>query len=302
MKLLKALVIAVVSCGLLLGAVSPALAAGPDNKGETGCWWVGKVEVVRGIASVGSLTSSSPPGATGVIDVDSQTIYVTANTTYKVPGLETAGINDIDGKYVVTQCDKIDSVLWARYVIVVPGRPENGKPEYGYHHYTGNVTAYNYDPSTGGNITMQEKSGNTTFFQINDGHFKIMPPGSTVAVGDWVTVIGYRESSSGSLIAVGVYVYPTPPILSGRISGNITAIDTIGDTITINSTTIAYNNSTLFVLRGVPAAAVGQEATVFYTEQSGTKTAKLVLVGEADPGEVWPQLAQAGLVQPGSNH
>jgi hypothetical protein len=201
MRLLRILGIVVVICGLLLVAALPALAAGPG----TGCWWEGKVEVVRGQASIS--TVRQPSGATGVINVNGKTIYVTANTTYRVPGLKTAGISDIDGKYIVAQCDIAGTELWARHVIVVPGRLEGGEPEYGYKHYTGNVTTYDYDPNMGGTITIQDKSGNLIPFQINAGNFRILPPDATVAAGESVTVIGYRESPSSQLIAVAVFVY-----------------------------------------------------------------------------------------------
>jgi hypothetical protein len=204
MRLLRTLVIAVVICGLLLVAALPALAAGPGT-GDRGRWWEGKVEVVRGQASVNA--GSPPSGATGVINVNSKTIYVTANTTYKVPGLKTADISDIDGKYIVAQCDIAATWLWARHVIVVPGRLEGGEPEYGYKHYTGNVTTSDYDPNMGGTITIQDKSGNLIPFQINAGNFRIVPSGATVAAGEWVTVIGYGESASTQLMALGVRKY-----------------------------------------------------------------------------------------------
>jgi hypothetical protein len=287
MRLLRTIVIAVVICGLLLGAALSALAVGP-GKADKVRWWEGKIEVVQGQASINA--TSPAPGATGVINVDSKTIYVTANTTYKVPGLKTATISDIDGKYIVTQCDITATGLWARHVILAPSRLEGGKPEYGYQHHAGNVTAYSYDPSLGVNIAIQDKSGNLTPFQINDGNFRIMPPDATVAVGEWVTVISYRESPSSQLIAVGVYVYPPRPFTGPqRVSGLITAID--GSTITIADTPIDYNDSTLFVLRGVPAA-VNQEATVFYTEHDGSKIAKVVLVETAHLSEIWAQFGQ----------
>lgn len=294
MKLFKTLIIALVICGLLLGAASPALAVGP-GKVEKGRWWEGKVEIVQGKASVSSV--SPPAGATDVVNVDSKTIYVSANTTYKVPGLKTAGINDIDGKYIIAQCDKTNSGLWARHVIVVPGKSEGGKQEYGYQHYTGNVTDYNYDPNTGGNITIQDKSGNTIAFQINDGQFKIMPPGATVAVGDWVTVIGHRESPNGPLIAVGVSVYQPRPHGPVHISGQISYIN--GSIITIVSTNISYNNTTFFVLRGVPGVALNQQATILYTQLGDNKTAKLVLVGVEDLSRIWSQFGEGvmGLIK-----
>jgi hypothetical protein len=282
MKSLKTLFIALIIGGLLLGAVSPALAASPD-KGDKAPWWQGKVEVVQGKASISNV--SLPSGATGAISVDNETIYVTANTTYKVPGLETAGINDIDGMYIVAQCDKTDSGLWAQHIMGIPGW-NNGKPEYGYQHYTGNVTAYNYDPNAGGSITIQDKSGNTIPFQINDGNFKIMPPGATVAAGDWVTVVGHREATNGPLIAVGVSVFQaSSQAASGHISGQISYIDE--SIITIANTNITYNGTTLFVLRGVTAVEVNQQATIFYTQQGDNKTANMVLVGVEDTSKIW---------------
>ena len=289
MRLLRTLVITVVIGGLLLAAALPSLAAGA-GKGNGGRWWEGKVEIVRGQATINA--TSLPVGATGAIDVDSKTIYATANTTYKVPGLKTATISDIDGKYIVAQCDITATGLWARHVIVVPGRSQGGKPEYHYQHHAGNVTAYSYDPDIGGSITIQDKSGNLIAFQINAGNFTIKPSGATVAVGEWVTVISRRESAGSQLIAVGVYVHaPTSLNGAGRVSGLISAID--GGTITIAGTPISYNSSTLFVLRGVPAA-VNQQATIFYSEQDGTRIAKLVLVGAADLSEIWSQFGQSG--------
>lgn len=208
MNLLRTLVFAVVICGLLVGAALPVLAADPGN-GDRGRWWEGKVEVVRGQASINA--DSLPLDGTGAISVDSKTIYATANTTYKVPGLKPAEISDIDGKYIVVQCDVAAGGLWARHVIVVPGRLEGGQSEYGYKHYAGSVTTYDYDPSMGDSITIQDKSGNLIPFQINEGDFRIMPSGTTVAAGDWVTVVGYRESLTAELIALGIWVHlPSP--------------------------------------------------------------------------------------------
>lgn len=204
MRLLRTLVIAVVICGLLLGAALPALADGL-GAGDRGCWWEDKVEVVRGQASVNP--GSPPPGAAGVIDVNSQTVYVTADTTYKLPGLKSATISDIDGKYIVVQCDVAAAELWARHVIVVPGRLGSGKPEYGYRHYAGSITTYSYQPNTGGTITIQDKSGDLVSLQISAGNFEILPSDATVAVGEWVTVVGYGESPSTQLVALGLRVY-----------------------------------------------------------------------------------------------
>lgn len=314
MKLLKTLVIAVVIGGLLLGATVPALAAGgvtntqpgasfapgPD-KGGKGRWWEGKVEIVRGTVTRVPSDTGAP---SGVITVDNTTdIYVTANTTYKVPGLGWgARLLDItDGMYIVAQCDRMtNNELQSRYVTLVPG-----KSEYRYQHYTGNVTAY--DPS-GGSITIEEKSGKTIPFVIIAGKFNIMPPGANVTVGDWVTVIGYRESPSSPLIAVGVCVYqPRPWAGPERISGNITGIDETNKTITITkdttSTSISYNGNTFFVLRGV-LGLLSQKATIFYAEQGSNKIAKLVLVGVEDVPGILTQLqeAGAGLWKQGQGH
>lgn len=318
MKLFKTLIIVVVIGGLLLGASLPALAAGsvtntqsaasfaPNSGNEgKGHWWEGKVEIVRGKVT-------GVPGDSGVpsdvIKVDDKDIHVTADTIYKVPGLGRAGtLSDIkDGMYIVAQCDKTDSGLQARYVIVVPG-----KSEYRYQHYTGTVTGYTYDPNAGGTITITDRSGNnTTTFTIIDGNFKILPAGATVQNGDWVTVVGYRESSSSQPIAVGVMVYPGQPSEVAwpgleRVTG---VIHISGTTITVDTTpsvTVNYDDTTIFVLRGVPAAD-GQTATVFYQVQSGgtNDLAKFVLVGTDLPrimaGLGKPTTAEPAKESPGS--
>lgn len=217
MKLLGTLGIIVVICGVLLGASFPALADGP-GMGEKGPWWEGKIEVVRGQASINP--GSVPPGATGVINVNSRRIYVTADTVYKVPGPETAGISDIDGKYIATQCDIAATELWARYVIAIPGRSEGGEPEYGYRHYAGRVTAYDYEPTVGGTIAIRDKPGSQISFRINGGDFRIMPPDATVAVAEWVTVISYRDGPAAQPVAAWVVVHSqkSPSFSHGGLS------------------------------------------------------------------------------------
>jgi hypothetical protein len=214
MRLLRTLVIAVVICGLLLVLALPGLAAGSGAE-DRQCWWEGKVEVVRGQASVNP--NSPPSGATGVLEVNGKTVYVTANTAYKVSGLKTAGMSDVDGEYIVAQCDIAAAELWARHVVIIPGGLDGGEPENVYKHYTGNVTNYSYQPNLGGTITVQDKSGNLISFQINAGNFGIMPSGATVAAGEWVTVVGYGGSASTRLMALGVCVYlQSPPSLSHK--------------------------------------------------------------------------------------
>lgn len=171
-------------------------------------------------------------------------------------------------------------------------KPDNGegavakRPAYSQH--TGNVTAFTYTEATGGNITIQAKSGTIVTFEIIAGKFKVLPKGAEVKIGAWVTVIGQRQPAQNRLIASGVVVHPPRRAPLKQITGTITAItesDNSTGTITVGTTVLKYDANTLFALRGVGIRVkVGQPATVSYREQSdGTLLAKKVLVGIKAP-------------------
>jgi hypothetical protein len=292
MKLLK-IIIAITLGGLLLGAPLPVLAAGnaanpqpavsflPERgKDDHGPWFHGKVKVIQGeVSAVG----------TGTITVDDKPITVPEGTRIQWPGQKDATLSDIQvGMRVVVLVDETDSTLTAHQIIVIPSKP--GPPE--YQHQVGEVTDYTAATSdSDGSITIKDKSGETTTFTIIFDKFKILPPGATVEVGKWVTVLSHRDPVQDKLIAFGVVVHTEKPS-EGPWAGleSITGTVSIsGDTITVDTTSVTYDDATIFVLRGVPTAD-GQTATIFYkTQTDGTKLAKFVLVNIDLPG------ARAGL-------
>lgn len=289
MKLSKTLVVLFLVGGLVLGTALPALATSspvsaqpavsylPDKDNGKEHWFDGKVKVVKG-----EVTDISG----NVIKVDSKDVIVTDNQTrYTIPGLGKEGsLADIEkGMEIVALGYEKDGKFYALQIAVIPGRPA-------YQHHVGTVTAFSYNETAGGSITIEEKSGKTVTpvtFDIIGGKFKVLPQGATVKVGDLVTVISHRDPAHNHLIASGVVVHqpkPTPQPWAGlkRITGTINNISentTDNKTITIGTTVLNFNDKTVFVLRGVLAVKIGQEATAFYSEQDSTRLAKAVLVG-----------------------
>jgi len=199
------------------------------------------------------------------------------------------------GMQIVVQAYKAgdDGILHARHIVVIPSRPIYG-------HHVGKVTAYD----EGVSITIEDRWGNEVAFDIDADSFKKLPPGvdmeEAVEEGRWVTVITRGHPMSGSRIAVGVVVHPTNPILARlrilnrleirllnrlewqgieRVNGTIT-VDEAEELITIDSTELNYDGSTIFILRGVPSIQ-GQSGIVFYKDE----LAKLVLV-RVEPSEI----------------
>jgi len=209
--------------------------------------------------------------------VDSKTIVVDNETEYKVPGLnKEAKLSDIKvGMQIVALCYEKGEKLYARQITVIASRLSYG-------HHVGEVVAYH----AGDNITIKDKWNNIVTFKIGES-FKILPNGATINVGDQVTVITRAHPLTGDRIAFGVVVHQQKPKVGlGSVSGNITAMTSAN--ITVGGTVLSYNATTIFVLRGIPGASTGggygfpltgQQATVFYREESGIKFAKLVLVG-----------------------
>ena len=284
MKVFRSLIILFLVVGLTLGAALPVSAntsssadqpqvsvqfdkGKPENEGK-GPWAEGKVKVIRGeVASIGSDN----------LTVDSRSIVVGGETTYKVPGLDKeAKLSDIKvGMQIVALCYEKDGKLYARQITVIASRLSYG-------HHVGEVVTYN----AGDNITIKDKWNNIVTFKIGE-NFKILPKGTAVNTGDQVTVITRAHPLTGDRIAFGVVVHhQKPKVELQSISGNITAMTSAN--MTVDGTVLSYNTTTIFVLRGIAAAPVGggygfpltgQQATVFYREEGGAKFAKLVLVG-----------------------
>ncbi|MDP2931559.1 MAG: DUF5666 domain-containing protein [Chloroflexota bacterium] len=276
MKLFKIIVPFLVA-GLVLGMALPALASPgaaaaqpatvafqPDkDKGKR----PEKINTVRG--EVKAISGS-------VITVNDKSVVTDNATRFKVPGLgRDATLADIAvGMQVTALVQQKDSQLYARQVMVTPGKP-------GAKHHVGTVTAYAYDTAAGGNITIETKKNETTTFAILAGKFKILPAGAAVKVGDNVTVISSRDTTQNRLIASGVVVHTVKPRPNPmkQVRGTITAIDETAKTVTIGTTVLTYNDQTIFELRGFPAVKTGQQAIAHYSKVDTTLVAKKVLVG-----------------------
>lgn len=154
---------------------------------------------------------------------------------------------------------------------------ENGNGNQAKAVIQGKVTAYN----TGDNITVQDKSGKSVTLEIIEGKFKILPKGTTVEVGDTVTVISHRAAAPNRPIATQVVVHPPrPPVLQVTgIINNISENSTDNGTITVGTTVLSYNDKTLIALRGALAVKVGQEATVFYRQLDNHTLATRIVIG-----------------------
>jgi len=307
MKLLKTMVVLTLVVGLLLGGVLPAQAdtgvtstqPSPPLKPEwgKGRWVLGKVEVIRGVVEEVVIEETPTEETPNKIilklsEEEFEEIIVGEATKFRVPTLgKEASLEDIEvGMQVVVQAYKAgdDGMLHARHIVVIPSRPIYG-------HHVGKLLEY----TDGEHITIEDKWENIITFDIV-GELKVLPPGTTVEEGDWVTVITRGHPLSGSRIAIGVVVHPTNPILARlrilnrleirllnrlewqgieRVNGTIT-VDEAEELITIDSTELNYDGSTIFILRGVPSVQ-GQSGIVFYKDE----LAKLVLV-RVEPSEI----------------
>ncbi|MDO8569146.1 MAG: DUF5666 domain-containing protein [Dehalococcoidales bacterium] len=277
-RMLKTLVIAVLALSLTVGIALPALANNGKTaasqtaislKADTDKEVKAKVQIIRG-------TVTKIDG--NVITINGKEVVVSDGTKYKIPGLKEVRLADIKvGMSLVAQTRLNNGKLEASHVIEVPGRIVSAQ-------HTGNVTAFTYDPTNGGSITIVTKAGQTVTFEIVGGKFKVLPKGAEVKVGETVTVASRRDTQN-RLIATGVVVHPAP---LQKISGNITALNEIGSdngTLTIGTTTLKYDASTVFTLRGAGLSIkVGQPATATYRAQTdGSLLAKQVQIG------TWPK-------------
>ncbi|MBI2857530.1 MAG: hypothetical protein HYX90_00510 [Chloroflexi bacterium] len=277
MKLAKILVSLLLALSLVLGIGLPALAdngkdgkpnvvANHQVKDEDGRWQI-RLEVIKG--TVTAISGDS-------ITVEHENVPVDAKTKYHIPTLgRQATLADIKvGMEVTVQGQRVNGHRVARQVNVVL------KVET----HTGNVTAYAYNATTGGSISITEKGTNLALtFDILPGKLNVSPKGSTPKVGDAVTIRAHRDPSSGRLVARSINILP-PPIQ--KVTGTITAIQEIGSdngTITIGTTVLQYGPRTVFSLRGVGLSVrVGQPAIGFYREIGGVNKATQIKVGN------WP--------------
>jgi len=274
---------------LLTGVLPTYAATGADNpqpslllkpdEGQGNRWQFGEVVIVRGEVTDVEVTGVG----SGEIEVDEETvIMVDEATKIRVPTLgSSATLDDIElGMKVAIQAYEIDDKLHARHIVVIPGKPQ-------YRHHVGIVTEY----EEGVSITIEDKWENTVTFEIAD-EFKVLPPGATVEEGKRVTVISRRDPAGDCLIARGVVVHSETPLLNrlrlmiglrladlSRVTG-IISVNESENLITVDDTELTYDDSTLFILRGVTSADE-QEGAVFYQDE----LARLVLV-RVDTSEI----------------
>jgi hypothetical protein len=286
MKLVKTVTMTTLVLGLLLFGVLPAQADSDASSPQPslplqpewgkGRWHWGKVEIIRG-----EVTLKGRDKGGDWVEVSEEKIYVEEGTRYGVPTLGNGGgLDDIEvGMKVVVQAYEEDGKLYARHILVIPGRLQ-------FRHHTGEVTEY----IEGESITIESRNGETYTFVIED-ELKILPKAASLEVGDWVTVISRRDPTTEELTATGVVVHPERPRerhtwrerLQLRLEGleQVSGIITTGDgVITVDSTELTYDSSTIFVLRGVTGVD-GENGTVFYEDD----LAKIVLVG-IGPSEI----------------
>jgi plastocyanin len=85
-------------------------------------------------------------------------------------------------------------------------------------HYSGNVTAFNYNPDTGGNISIEEIGGKTLSFGILAHKFNVQPQGATVKVGSHITVIVQTPPGATQPVAVGAEVVIPTQHFAGKVT------------------------------------------------------------------------------------
>jgi len=100
---------------------------------------------------------------------------------------------------MVHAAKQADGSFLASYVMVIPGKPAKL-------HHVGEVSAY----TEGQSVTILAKDGMEYTFQIND-MTKILPEGSTIKVGDTVTVIMPRILANQPMVAAGIVLHVMEP-------------------------------------------------------------------------------------------
>ena len=144
------------------------------------------------------------------ITIGSTTVTVRPATRYHIPGIPNATLADIRvGMHVTALIERIKGHVYAAVINVIPIT----------RYLVGKVTAYNYDPAKGGNISIEDRSGTTHTFDIATGNFSIRPQGGTITIGEHVTVVTRQLTPDDTPVAIGVVVSPT----LAHYSGNVTA-------------------------------------------------------------------------------
>lgn len=159
-----------------------------------------------------SLTLELKDGSTQVIKMDANTVikyptHFTPSATEVPTATETATVTEtatatatpagpLAGLQVMVKTVKqTDGGFLALKVMVIPGKPEKVQR-------VGEVTAY----TEGSSITIKAKDGKEYTFEISTST-KILPVGSTIKVGDTVTVIMPRVLTGQPLVAAGIVLH-----------------------------------------------------------------------------------------------
>jgi hypothetical protein len=147
-----------------------------------------------------------------IITIGSTNVTIVLETRYEVPGIKSATLADISvGMNVTAQTQKINGQPYAIRISVVPL----------LRNFEGNVTAYSYNASVGGSISIKDNSGKVSSFSIGADEFSIQPLGVVVKTGDHVNVTTRRLKDGDVPVAIGVNV----SILVEHYSGNVTAFN-----------------------------------------------------------------------------
>lgn len=175
------------------GAAATAQAGQQGQQGPHG-----QPTILRGTITI-LVPPTSPTSMTIKLDDGStQTIGLTTDTKIKVPGPKSEGDVLLVGMRVIVMAfPDQNSNLVARMVLAIPGQPVRV-------HRVGTVTAY----TAGASITIKATDGNTYSFSLTPST-QILPSGSQVTVGAFVTIIAPRDPSTLVWTATGIVVQPS---------------------------------------------------------------------------------------------
>jgi hypothetical protein len=211
----------VLAGALILTLVSTIfIGAGPTFAEVTGNSTAVKPPVVSPDSTVRGIIKAI---SSAVVTIGTTNVTVVLETRYEVPGIKNATLADIKvGMNVTAQTQKINGQPYATHLSVVPI----------LRNFEGNVTAYSYNASLGGSISIKDNSGKISSFKIGAGEFSIQPLGVVLKTGDRVNVTTRRLKDGDEPIAISVIV----SIPVEHFSGNVTAFNynpSIGGNITV---------------------------------------------------------------------